>query len=230
MLDDIKPHQTRAPILSSIPHSMHVPALLNPCWAALVCVNTLVVAVAAHQLTQYLGQFAADKLLHHKVAAWHIHASQSSRLRSQFSPFFADSGGSPAISQWPNTGYTAFNVFSPAALLLSCFSLRKSCRYATITGGHLRTICSHSRSSYFLHPAVMFSHANCQAASACSYLPALQYSAASAARVSLLPGARLDTFSNCRVQHHSAARQTGWPRGTSTCAQALAQSHILFSM
>jgi hypothetical protein len=88
------------------------------------------------------------------------------------------------------------SVLKPPVLPPSCFNRRKSCKYPTITGGQRRTTCSHSRSSYFLQPAVMFSQANCQAASACSYLPARQYRAASAARVSLLPGARLDTFSN----------------------------------
>lgn len=79
---------------------------------------------------------------------------------------------------------------------------RKFCMSATIRGGHLLIRTSQSLSEYFRQPTVMRSHAYAHSSSAAVVWPRDQYSAASAARMSALPGARRAMFCICMPRRH----------------------------
>jgi hypothetical protein len=73
--------------------------------------------------------------------------------------------------------------------------LTKASKSFTILGGQRRTVLSQSVSLYLEHPTLIRSHAYSHWRSASSSRPSDQYRAASAARMSALPGARRLIFS-----------------------------------
>ena len=67
---------------------------------------------------------------------------------------------------------------------------------SAIAGGHRRVSATHRLSRYLAHPTSMESQAYSHSRSASSGRPEAQYRAASAARASTNPGARLETARN----------------------------------